>query len=266
MGIDINLLKQLREATFAPLKDCKDALVEAGGSLEKAQEILKEKWVLKAGKKADRETNEGIVKWLQENEKIVGVKVLCETDFVAKNEWFHALADEILAKLVAQDATFNSKDEAPAELVAELEETVKAAVGSLWENIQLGDIISTKDNGYVYNHPGNKVASIVFFDGSDTDIAKEVALQVAAMNPVYLDFDAVPSDIISKMEEDFRQELIESGKPENMVEQILKRKLAKALAEDVLLEQEYIRDGSKKIKNIIPEWFTVTSYTRLSVK
>lgn len=266
MGIDMNLLKQLREATFAPLKDCKDALVEANWDLDQAKEILKEKGILKAGKKSDRETNEGIVKWLQEGDKIVGVKVLCETDFVAKNEGFHELADKILAKLMAQDDTFDSKESAPVDLVSEIEEMVKEAVWSLWENMQLGDIICTKDTGYVYNHPGNKVASIVYYSGSDADVAKEIALQVAAMNPIYLDFDAVPSDIISKMEEEFRQELIDSGKPENMIDQILKGKLSKALAEDVLLEQEYIRDGSKKIKNIIPEWFTVTSYKRLSVK
>ncbi|HKL44600.1 MAG TPA: translation elongation factor Ts [Candidatus Absconditabacterales bacterium] len=266
MATDINLLKQLREATFAPLKDCKDALVQADGDLEKAKEVLKEKGILKAGKKSDRETNEGIVKGLQENDKIAGVKLLCETDFVAKNEDFQALADKILAKIISQDSVFESKEDAPEDLVANIDEMVKEAVGSLGENMQLADVICTKDTGFVYNHPGNKVASIVYYSGEDSDIAKEIALQVAAMNPIYLDFDSVPSDIVSKMEQDFRQELIESGKPENMIDQILKGKLSKALAEDVLLEQEYIRDGSKKIKNIIPEGFTVKSYRRLSVK
>lgn len=266
MATDINLLKQLREATFAPLKDCKDALVQADWDLEKAKEVLKEKWILKAGKKSDRETNEWIVKWLQENDKIAWVKLLCETDFVAKNEDFQALADKILAKIMSQDSVFESKEDAPEDLVANIDEMVKEAVGSLGENMQLADVICTKDTGFVYNHPGNKVASIVYYSWEDSDIAKEIALQVAAMNPIYLDFDSVPSDIVSKMEQDFRQELIESGKPENMIDQILKWKLSKALAEDVLLEQEYIRDGSKKIKNIIPEWFTVKSYRRLSVK
>ncbi|OQY38181.1 MAG: hypothetical protein B6229_06595 [Spirochaetaceae bacterium 4572_7] len=132
--------------------------------------------------------------------------------------------------------------------------------------MQLAEMIVTDNNGHVYNHPGNNVLAIVFFEGSDSDVAKEIALQVAAMNPTYLDFDAVPADTISELEVKFREELKESGKPENMIEQILKGKLSKALAEDVLFEQEYIRDGSKKIKNIIPEGFTVSSYTRLSVK
>ena len=266
MSIDINLLKKLRELTFAPLKDCKDALVEADGNLEKAQDILKEKGVLKAWKKSDRETNEWLVKLAKKDDKIVGLKLLCETDFVAKNEWFNELCDQILNELFSADTPFNSKDEAPVDLLNYLENIVKEAVWSLWENMQIGDILMTKKNAYLYNHPWNKVASLVFFEWEDESVAKEVALQVAAMNPIYLDFDSVPSDFLKSMEEKFRQELLDSGKPENMVDQILKWKLSKALADDVLLEQEYIRDGSQKIKNIIPDWFKVKSYIRLSVK
>lgn len=266
MGTDINLLKQLRDATFAPLKDCKDALVEADWNIEKAQEILKEKWILKAGKKADRETNEWTVKVANQNNKIAWIKLLCETDFVAKNEWFNELWDKLLNKLLSQEDTFSSREDAPLALIEELDTLVKEAVWSLWENMQLAELIVTKDNGFVYNHPGNKVASIVFFEWEDTDVAKEIALQVAAMSPIYLDFDSVPSNFVKEMEEKFRQELLDSWKPANMVDQILKWKLSKALAEDVLLEQEYIRDWSKKIKNIIPEGFKVKSYIRLSVK
>ncbi len=266
MGIDMNLLKQLREATFAPLKDCKDALVEADWDFDRAQEILKEKWVLKAGKKADRETKEGTVKFMQKDGKIAWVKLLCETDFVAKNESFVELCDLILDKVMASDGEFSSRDDAPEALVTELDNIVKEAVWSLWENMQLWTILLTTKKWFVYNHPGNKVASIVFFDGDDESVAKEIALQVAAMNPSYLDFESVPSDVISSMEVQFRKELEESGKPANMIDQILKWKLNKALAEDVLLEQEYIRDWSKKIKDIMPAWFKVNSYVRLAVK
>jgi len=266
MHIDINLLKQLRELTFAPLKDCKDALVEAWWDLQQAQEILKERWILKAGKKADRETNEWIVKVASQNNKIVWVKLLCETDFVAKNEWFNELCDNILNAILLQDDVFPSREAAPSFLVEKLDTLVKEAVWAIWENMQLSEIMLTKENGFVYNHPGNKVASVVFFEWEDNDIAKEIALQVAAMNPNYLDFESVPAGIVEKMEKQFRQELLDSWKPDNMIDQILKWKLSKALAEDVLLEQEYIRDGSKKIKNIIPEWFKIKSYIRLSIK
>ena len=125
MSVDMNLLKQLREATFAPLKDCKDALVEANGDLQQAQEILKEKWVLKAGKKSDRETNEWIVKVVSQDGKIAWVKLLCETDFVAKNEWFIKLCDDILDKLLAENVSFLSKQEAPTNLTETLDTLVK---------------------------------------------------------------------------------------------------------------------------------------------
>ena len=180
MSIDINLLKQLRETTFAPLKDCKDALIEANGDLQQAQEILKEKWVLKAGKRSDRETKEWIVKVVSQNGKIAWVKLLCETDFVAKNEWFIKLCDDILDKLLSENEFFLSKQDAPTNLSESLDVLVKEAVWAIWENMQLDDIILTNENGFVYNHPGNKVASIVFFEWPDSDIAKEIALQVAA--------------------------------------------------------------------------------------
>jgi len=266
MGIDMNLLKQLRAMTFAPLKDCKEALVEADGDLDKAHAILKEKWILKAGKKTDRETNEGIVRWIKKDWKIIGIKLLCETDFVAKNDSFSALVDDVLEKIASWNAEFASKDEAPTELIGQVDVMLKEAFSSVWENMQLAEAFVTSSNGYIYNHPGNNVLAVVYFDGTDSNIAKEIALQVAAMNPVYLDMESVPADVKTELETKFRQELLESGKPENMVEQILKWKLSKALAEDVLLEQEYIRDWSKKIKNIIPEWFTVTSFKRMAIK
>lgn len=266
MSVDINLLKQLREATFAPLKDCKEALVESWWDLEKAKAFLKEKWILKAWKKADRETNEGLVKLVNENWKIIWLKLLCETDFVAKNEWFMALLDKLLNDLSSQTSLFDSKDSAPWDLIESFNSTIQEAVWSIWENIQLWDAFITDKNWFVYNHPWNKVASVVFYDSGDDEIAKEIALQVAAMNPSYLDYDSVPKDSIIEIEEKFRQELIDSWKPENMIDQILKWKIQKALADDVLLEQDYIRDGSKKLKDIIPDWFKINSYIRLSVK
>lgn len=99
----IELLKQLREITFAPLKDCKEALAEAGDDLEKAQEVLRKKGIAKAGNRAERETKEGIVKITEINGKTVGLKLLCETDFVAKNENFQALFDSVLEKIAAGD-------------------------------------------------------------------------------------------------------------------------------------------------------------------
>lgn len=266
MKVDMSLLKQLRDATLAPLKDCKEALVDANGDLDEAKEILKKKGMNKAGKKADRETNEGLVKVEKKWDKVIALKLLCETDFVAKNEKFSEFMDVLISEIAGNvESSVDSKDDLDEDLLEKLNTMVAEFVGKIGENVQLGDVIVSMENAYVYNHPWNKVASVIFYEWNDTEVAKEVALQVAAMNPSYLDFDSVPSEDIKKMEEEFREELLKSGKPENIVDQIVKWKINKSLADYVLLEQSYIRDGAKKIKEIIPEWFAVKSYLRIAI-
>lgn len=265
MKVDMQLIKQLREATFAPLKDCKEVLVEAEGDLERAQELLREKGITKAGKKADRETNEGSVKLLSKDGWLFGVKVLCETDFVAKNETFAELIDVLLDKLVEAKQVVDSMDNLSADLLEDMNNTVAEFVGKIWENVRLWDVVVSDQKAYVYNHPGNKVSSIVYYEGEGEEVAKELALQVAAMSPTYLSFDSVSQDYKDELMAKFVEELKESGKPENMIGQIAEGKLRKALSESVLLEQEYIRDGSKKVKDIIPEGVEIKSFLRYSV-
>ncbi len=265
MKVDMNQLKKLRDMTLAPMKDCKNALVDAEWDFDKAQEILKEKGILKAGKKADRATNEGLVKFVTQNGVTAGVKLLCETDFVAKNEVFHTLLDTILSKLIASGQLIENKDSMDESLLTELNTMVAEFVGKMGENVQLGEVFTTKNNVFAYNHPGNKVASLIFYTGDDESVAKEVALQVAAMNPKYLSVQEVPEDLYKEMHDRFYEELVESGKPANIVEQILEWKMHKAFSEFVLLEQEYIRDGSKSIKDILPDGFVVSRYMRFSI-
>ena len=245
MSVDMNLLKQLREATFAPLKDCKDALVEANGDLQQAKEILKEKWILKAGKKSERETNEWIVKVVNKNGKIAWIKLLCETDFVAKNDEFIQLCDDLLDKVLAENVFFLSKQDAPTNLSELLDKLVKEAVWTIWENMQLDDIILTNENGFVYNHPGNKVASIVFWM-TRFWCSKRISVTSCDYESILLGLWFCSKWYRFSNGSTIPPEILDSWKPENMVDQILKWKLSKALAEDVLLEQEYIRDGSKK--------------------
>ncbi|MBU1757806.1 hypothetical protein KKG31_01250 [Patescibacteria group bacterium] len=147
-----------------------------------------------------------------------------------------------------------------------MNDMVAAFVGKIGENMKIAEVILDNQKAYVYNHPGNKVASIIYFDGGDDEIAKELALQVAAMNPTYLDFDAVPDDYREKLIAEFKEEMKDSGKPQEMIDKILDGKLKKSLAELVLLEQEYIRDGSKKIKEIIPSEMVIKGYTRMSIR
>ncbi|PJA49200.1 MAG: translation elongation factor Ts [candidate division SR1 bacterium CG_4_9_14_3_um_filter_40_9] len=266
MSVDINLLKQLRNATFAPMKDCKDALVEANGDLEKAEEILKKKGIMKVGNKADRATNEGIVKVAQKDGRLAGLKLLCETDFVAKNEDFIKLSNNLLDRLLASKKVTKSLEEVDAKFLAELNEMVAAFVGKIGENMKLTEVLVENENAYVYNHPGNKVASVIYYEGGNEYIAKELALQVTAMSPTYLDFDSVPADYRDSLMVEFRKEMEGSNKPQNIIDQILEGKLRKALAELVLMEQEYIRDAAKKTKEIVPADMVVKGYTRISVR
>ena len=262
MKVDMQILKQLRDITLASLKDCSEALVEAQGDLEKAQEILRKNGSAKAAKKADRETNEGIVKFASNGNKHVGLKLLCETDFVARNDQFQVLVASILDKLQSSTGTFADINAADAALVEELHGMVTHIVATLGENIKLADIYSYDGVAYAYNHPGNKVAALVFYTGEGDaaqNAAKEVALQAAAMNPTYPQADkdnAVAGE---------RDALVASGKPADMIDKILEGKMQKALSEVVLLEQESIRDGAKKVKELLPAGVSITQFIRLSV-
>ena len=264
MNIDINLIKQLRDATFAPLGDCKNALVEAEGDLEKAQEVLRKKGIAKAWKKAGRETNAGLIRVAHNNWKTYVLKLLCETDFVAKNETFLGLFDKIFDELKGVDGEISSFEELDASLAEKINTLIAEAVGSIWENMKVWGLHITSENAYAYSHPGDKVVSLIYYTW-DESVAKELALQVAALDPDYLTFDDVPAEEKEKLKAEFTEELKKQGKPENMIENIVKGKINKAFADVVLLEQEYIRDGAKKVKEIIPAGFEIKKFYRFAV-
>lgn len=265
MKTDIQLLKQLRDISFAPMKDCKDALMEANWDLNQAQEILKTKWILKAGKRADRETKEWFIKLEKKDWKIFGLKILCETDFVAKNENFRALVDQLFEKVLSIKKDISSLSDMDENMLNEMNEMINEFIGKIWENIKIWDVLVTSKNAYIYNHPGNKVASVIYYDWWDDSTAKEIALQVAAMNPLYLNFESVPEDYRNSLLTKFKEEMKDSWKPENILNQIIDWKLKKELADMVLLEQEYIRDWSKKVKEIIPNDFKLIDFIRISI-
>ena len=262
---NIELLKQLREITFAPLKDCKEALAESGDDLKMAQEILKKKGIAKAGNRTERETKEGIVKVIEKDGKIIGLKLLCETDFVAKNENFQALFDSVLAKIAQSDKEVISREDLDPTIATTIDEEVKEFMGKTGENMKIGGVLVTTQKAFVYNHPGNKVATLIFFQGGNDEIAKELALQVTAMNPLYVSFEDVDQQEIAKMKEEFSAELKAAGKPEAMITQIVEGKIQKSLADFVLLEQEYIRDSAKRVKEILPADMKVNKFIRMAI-
>lgn len=261
---DMKLLKQLRQMTHAPLKDCKSALDEAGEDLDRAQEILREKGALKAAKKADRETNEWVTLMKVTEGKTVGVKIACETDFVAKNPAFLALVDDIMT-IVANGGIVASIDAMSAETVGSVDTLLKDNFLKIGEAIRLVDGFVAEWEAFVYLHPGNKVASAVFYDG-DATAAKGAALQVAAMDPSYLSEGDIPQEKVEELTSIFKNEVLESGKPEAIHAQIIQWKIKKEYRDLVLLNQSSIMDDSKSVGQFLTEAdTTVTKYIRYAI-
>ncbi|MEI6671915.1 MAG: translation elongation factor Ts [bacterium] len=219
----------------------------------------------KAGSRTARETKEGIVKVVEIDGKTVGLKLLCETDFVAKNENFQGLFDSVLAKIAKSDKEASSLADLDTTIAEAVDNEVKEFMGKTGENMNIGGILVTKEKAFIYNHPGNRVSSLIFFEGGNDEVAKEVALQVTAMNPTFVSFDQVDANETAKLKEEFSAELIAAGKPEAMIAQIVDGKIKKALADVVLLEQEYIRDGAKKVKEILPADMKIHKFIRIAI-
>lgn len=260
--VDMSTLKELRAITHAPLKDCKSALEDANGDLVKAQDILREKGALKAASKADRATNEGIVMIQKIGNKTIGLKLACETDFVAKNDTFRSLAAQIVTELNKLDVV-DSWTQIDTAVQEKLNTILKDNFVTIGENMKILDAFVKEGNTYVYTHPGDKVASVIFYTG-DEDKAKAVALQVAAMSPQYLTIDDVPTSEKEQLQAQFAQELQDSGKPTDIIEKIIMGKLQKVWNEMVLLEQTSIVDDSKKVKDLLGDT-VVHSYIRLAI-
>ncbi len=262
MKVDMNLLKQLREQTKASFWECKKALVEAQGDLDQAKTILRERWMAKAAKKADRETNEWAVKVYFDGSRAYIVTLHCETDFVAKNEDFQMLVDSVYAILQKEESDVGSSDDLSEAIKAEIDALVSENILVLGENILLGTVSISTTKAYAYNHAGAKLASLVYYESWDEDLMKELALQVAAMAPTYYSFDEIPEDEVAKVKAAAVESLKDSWKPADIIEKIVEGKVKKELGESVLLEQSYIRDGSKKVKDIVGE-SKITGFTRL---
>lgn len=264
MTISMDQLKKLRALTQAPLGDCKQALVEAEGDIEKAQKILRDKGAAKLGKKADRETNEGIVVIKQVGNKIAGIKFACETDFVAKNDIFRGIAQQIVDMVAASADEVASVVHLSDVVKHQIDTLIKDNFVTIGENMQVLDAFVTSTKGYIYTHPGDKIAVVVFYEG-DEATAKHAALQVAAMNPEYRTVEEVPADMVAAVKQEMMAGLAEDKKPDDIKEKIVEGKLAKYFAEIVFMEQPSITDDTKKMKELLGEKTRVSGYIRYAI-
>jgi len=254
---DVN---KLRQQTGAGMMDCKNALVEANGDFEQAVDILRKKGQKVAAKRGDREANEGavIAKTTADCKKAVVIMLNCETDFVAKNENFVAFAEEILN--VAADKTPANVDELKALTLADgrtVSDHITDNIGKIGEKIDLGAYeIVNGEQAVAYIHPGNRLATIVSLNKSGENIedaGKQVAMQVAAMDPVAVDETSVTQETIDRELEIGKELARQEGKPEEMIDKIAQGKLKKFFKENTLVNQDFIRDNKKTVAQFLKD-------------
>jgi len=264
---------KLRRVTLAGMMDCKKALEESEGNFEKAIEIIRKKGQAVANKRADREASEGVVlSKVASNGKLGAIIVLnSETDFVAKNADFMALATKILDIALANNPA--NLDELMSLQMdgGNIGDKIVEYVGIIGEKLDLSYYERIEaDHVQAYIHPGNKLATLVGFtkSGADAQVYKDIAMQIAAMNPVAVDKDFVPESVIAQEIEIGKEQARRDGKPEEMLEKIAQGKLNKFFKESTLLNQEFVKDNKMTIRQYLQSAnkdLTVTEFKRLSL-
>lgn len=248
------LVKELREITGAGMMDCKKALVECEGDKDKAIDYLREKGIAKAAKKAGRIASEGVVAAASDGKTACIVEINSETDFVAKNENFLALVKKIAEHIVAckpADMDALNASQMDGKTVAEV---MTEAVASIGEKLSLRrfEVYTTEDGQLAtYIHMGGKIGVIVELSGGDETLGKDVAMQIAAAKPQCIGREDVDQEALAHEREVLRKQALEEGKPEKIVEKMVDGRINKYYKEVCLVEQEFVKDSDKTIKDIL---------------
>lgn len=248
------LVKELRELTGAGMMDCKKALVECEGDKDKAIDYLREKGIAKAAKKAGRIASEGVVAAASDGKTACIVEINSETDFVAKNENFQALVKKIAEHIVAckpADMDALNASQMDGKTVAEV---MTEAIASIGEKLSLRrfEVYTTEDGKLAtYIHMGGKIGVIVELSGGDETLGKDVAMQIAAAKPQCIGREDVDQEALAHEREVLRKQALEEGKPEKIVEKMVDGRINKYYKEVCLVEQEFVKDSDKTIKDIL---------------
>ena len=277
MGVNISAkdVNELRKKTGSGMMDCKKALVEAEGDFQKAIDILRKKGQKVSAARSNRETSEGLVlcKLNSDESQASILSFTCETDFVAKNEDFQSLAQDIME--VAFENNLESIDEI---LVSEIngstiEQLILEMVGKIGEKIKILDFqIMSGEKIVPYIHAGSKLGVLVSLNNTaNTDYVtagKDIAMQIAAMNPIALDRDQVDQSVVEKEIEIGKEQARKEGKPEQIIEKIAQGKLQKFFKENTLLSQSFVKDNSLTIKSYLATFsqeLSIESFIRISI-
>lgn len=272
MAISAQDVAKLRKMTGAGMMDCKKALEEANGDFERAQDIIREKGKLIASKRADREATEGavIAKTTADGKRGAVICLNCETDFVAKNADFVGLAESILNVAIEKNPA--TLEELLALTMGEhtIADFVTEKSGVTGEKLTLSFYGKLEDNFVIpYIHMNNKLATLVSFSKAiSEEVAKDVAMQVAAMKPVALDKSSTPADVVEKELQIAKEQLRLEGKSEDMIEKIAPGKLNKFFKESTLLAQDFIKDNKMSVEAYVKSAdaeVKVTGFVRFSL-
>lgn len=246
-------VKNLREKTGAGMLDCKKALDETKGNIEEAINWLREKGISKALKKAERIAAEGLSEAVSNDTNAVIIEVNCETDFVARNEEFKTLINTI-ANAILNNEVKTMED--ANKLVVDnetIEEKIVAFTAKIGEKIsfrRFEKLAKTESQEFgIYSHMGGKITSIVVIEGNNHEVAKDIAMHVAAMNPSYLVSSDIPEDVLNKEREIIKEQSMNEGKPAEIAEKMVEGRIRKFFKEVCLVEQEFIKDPSLSVGN-----------------
>lgn len=269
MSITASQVKELRERSGAGMMECKKALVEADGDMEAAVEHLRKAGLAKADKKSGRVAAEGAIIQAADDSGAVLVEINCETDFVAKDENFRAFAERVATLALGSDSddieTLGGLEYADGETVDARRQQLVAQLG---ENIQLRRIArlgGDEDVIGAYIH-GGRIGAMVGLSGGDAELARDLAMHVAALNPEFIDADAVPAEVLEKEKDILRSQAEESGKPPEIVEKMISGRLNKRLAEITLVGQPFVKDSDQTVAKLLEsKGARVVSMQRLEV-
>jgi elongation factor Ts len=268
MEITASMVKELRERSGAGMMECKKALNESAGDMNAAVEWLRKQGLAKADKKAGRIAAEGRIVAAVNGTRAVMVEVNSETDFVAKDENFLKFAEMAARQALASGAgSVDALKAAPAEGGGTVEESRQALVAKVGENVQLRRLVALESKGQLgsYVH-GGRIGVLVELAGGNAELAKGLAMHIAAMNPPYVSPDHVPADVVAKEKEIALAQVKDSGKPPEILEKMIAGKLRKTLAEMSLTGQPYVMDQNSSVEDVLRKaGAKVIGFQRLAV-
>ena len=268
--ITANMVKELREQTGAGMLDCKKALTETNGNMEEAVTWLREKGISKAAKKQTRIAAEGLAKAVFDGNKAVIVEVNSETDFVAKNPEFTGLV-ETIATAILNSGVKSMEEAMKLEVNGNtIENLIVDKTATIGEKLSFRrfELIEKEDNQVfgTYSHMGGKIVTLVVLEGTDEEVAKDVAMQIAAMRPLYLDKDSVPADRVEKEREILTEQAENEGLDANKLPMIVNGRLNKFYEEVCLLDQGFVKENKMKVsKYVESKNMKVLSFVRYEV-